>query len=327
MKRDPSEFTGGGSLPTEVNMTETSQALDNGSNGIHADAPPGDSTKSPSSKKDGASSRRTADIVVYELLCESLSPLLMDRWDPQDMVDTLVFGKRSPPDRETPLEVRCVDKIYRNEEGQPIFLNEHIYACLVAAGRSIKVGKEGKLSTAKDSKLFSVLEIKEDEIPLIFTPGRSKKQPAEAGKNPLSDKPWKGFSRVKVANPISDEVEGDAEPDPDRQALAEATASLPEEVFGPELDEQSPWRVDVKRGVGKSGIPNAIVRPCFEEWSFKITVEVDYTGLEGLTSAHIQQLFEKAGKRVGLLSYNPAHKGPYGRFRVASMTEVSSRNT
>jgi hypothetical protein len=304
-------------------MTDPSLApSSNGSNGAHAlDAPSGSKpAKGKKDDKSAAAPKRTADVVVYEVQCESLSPLLMDRFDPQVMVDTLIFGKRTPPDRETPLETRCVPKMYRNDEGRPMLLNEHLYACLVSAGRSIKIGKEGKLSNAKDSKLFAVLEIKEDEIPLVFTPGRNQKVPAEVGKNPTSDKPWKGFSRVKVREP-----EPSSEADEDKAALAEVTASLGDEVFGPELDNESPWRVDVKRGVGNTGIANAIVRPCFEEWGFKVTIEVDYTSLDGLTTEHIQQLFERAGKRVGLLSYRPACKGPYGRFRVTSFKEVASK--
>ncbi len=289
-------------------------------NGIHALDNPASVKKGRGKKDDSAAPKRTADVVLYEVLCESLSPLLMDRWDEQDMVDTLIGGKRTPPDRETPLELRCVPKIYRSSEGDPMLKDEHLIACLNGAARSIKIGKEGKLANATDSKLFAVLEIKEVEIPLIFTPGRNQKVPAEVGRNPNSDKPWKGFKRVKVVNP---ELSG--ETDEDKQALAEATADLAEEVFDPDLDTESPWRVDVKRGVGKTGIPNVIVRPCFEEWSFKVTIEVDYTGLDGLTPTHIQQLFERAGKRVGLLSYNPAHKGPYGRFKVASFKEISSR--
>ncbi|MCC7522260.1 hypothetical protein IT407_00440 [Candidatus Uhrbacteria bacterium] len=290
-------------------------------NGIHTLDNPGPAAKKGRAKKDeSAAPKRTADVVGYEVLCESLSPLLMDRFDPQVMVDTLIFGKRTPADRETPLETRCIPKMYRDDEGRVILLDKHLYACLNAAGRSIKIGKEGKLANATDTKLFAVLEIKEMEIPLIFTPGRNPKVPGEVGKNPTSEKPWKGFSRVKV----HDQQVGEAV-DEDKAALAEATKNLGDEVFGPELDPESPWRVDVQRGVGNTGIANAIVRPCFEEWGFKVTIEVDYTGLEGLTSEHIQQLFERAGKRVGLLSYRPACKGPYGRFKVASFKEISAR--
>jgi hypothetical protein len=290
-------------------MTDPS-AASHGSNGAHAlDAPTGSKPAKGKKKDEVAAPRRTADVVTYEVLCESLSPLLMDRWDEQEMVDALVFRKRTPADTMTPLEERCVPKIYRTDEGGPMIPAKCLIACLNAAARSIKIGKEGKLANASDSKLFAVLDLKEIELPLIFSPGRNPRLPATAGKNPCAVKPWKGFSRVKV----------DANASEDAEQMAE--------VFAPELDPESPWRVDVQRGVGEqSGVPNAIIRPCFEDWSFKCTIEIDYTGLDGLTPEHIQQLFDRAGKRVGLLSYNPAHKGPYGRFKIASFKELSSRS-
>lgn len=212
---------------------------------------------------------------TYMIRCVGRSPLLMDRFPPDVMVKALVHGERLPKDTESLLEERCLPKIYRNAEGAPILQAEHLTACLRGAGRSIKIGKEGKISTADSTKLFSFLDLDGLEFPLIFSDGINAK----------SLLPSKG---------------GEAKNDP-----------------------TSPWCVDVRRGVGEAtGIANALVRPKFEKWGFEVLATVDYTALEGLTEAHVRDLFKHAGNRVGLLSYRPQCNGSFGRFLVESFEAV-----
>lgn len=261
------------------------EALQPGSNGhstLDGETPAAPAKRSRTKKDDAPASAvgPRAEQVTYVIVCSQKSPLLMDCFEEREMVAALVHGQRNPADKESLLEARCPKKIYRDKSGHPALRADHLLACLRAAGRSIKIGKEGKISTASETKLFAFLELElENEdltIPLIFPEGIDAR----------SEKPSAG---------------------------AESDANL---------DEKSPWRVDVRRGVGEAtGIANALVRPRFDKWSFTVRITVDYTALEGLTETHVRQLFERAGNRVGLLSYRPACNGPFGRFRVDSFVD------
>jgi hypothetical protein len=93
----------------------------------------------------------------------------------------------------------------------------------------------------------------------------------------------------------------------------------------PMFDENSPWRVDVRNGVGDRSFKNACIRPMFEQWRFSFRLRVHSEWLEragGLQT--LQLLFERAGRRVGLLSYRPANNGPFGRFKPDSIEEIVS---
>jgi hypothetical protein len=55
-------------------------------------------------------------------------------------------------------------------------------------------------------------------------------------------------------------------------------------------------------------------RPRFDSW--KLAFEVEYD--DSLIIVHqLNQIVDDAGKRVGLLDFRPAHKGPFGRFIIA----------
>ena len=261
---------------------ETNSDPNNGASAVAIETP----VKTKRKKEEAPTSvGMRAEQITYEIVCEQKSPLLMDQFTEDEMVAVLVHGQRKPIDKESLVEHRCPSKIYRDENGNPALRADHLLACLRAAGRSIKIGKEGKISTATETKLFSFLELEfESEdltIPLIFPEGMNAK----------SEKPNGG----RVEDPSN-------------------------------IDPTSPWKVCVKRGVGEAtGIANALVRPMFEKWSFRVVVTVDYTALDGLTEMHVRQLFERAGNRVGLLSYRPACNGPFGRFKVTSFQDVAKR--
>ncbi len=223
--------------------------------------------------------RKNLDVATYVVTCSQLSGLLMDRFSEEAMIGTLGKGERKPIDKTSLIESRCLDKIYRDADGNPCLQAEHILSCLKAAGRSIKIGKEGKISTASETKLFSFFELEGETIPLNLP----------EGKDPKIEKPFAGAESAE------------------------------------NNDSTSPWRVSCKRGVGEAtGVANLLIRPLFEKWGFTLRFTVDYTALEGLTDLHIAQLLERAGSRVGLLSFRPACNGPYGRFRVDSVDFVSN---
>jgi hypothetical protein len=90
-------------------------------------------------------------------------------------------------------------------------------------------------------------------------------------------------------------------------------------------DFDQAWTTDVRRGRLASGTTCGIVRPKFEKWGFEVTVEIDYTGLEGLTEGHIKELFRRAGHNQGLGSFRPSCGGPFGTFDVAEFVVLEQR--
>ena len=86
-----------------------------------------------------------------------------------------------------------------------------------------------------------------------------------------------------------------------------------EEMFLP-LTGAGKWKPDVRRGQMKDGTAVGIVRPMFKEWGFKVTLMVD---LSETTEATVKRLLEIAGRRVGLCSFRPQKRGPFGQFKIS----------
>ncbi len=79
-----------------------------------------------------------------------------------------------------------------------------------------------------------------------------------------------------------------------------------------------PWVVDVRRGrsvVAKSRARIGIVRPRFDQWGFKATLQVDFD-VEGVTEDLIRTLVRRGGTWIGLGGYRIQSGGPFGRFVV-----------
>ena len=91
--------------------------------------------------------------------------------------------------------------------------------------------------------------------------------------------------------------------------LAGCVRVEPEEIV---LEEKS-YEIDLRRVViQKQGILKA--RAKFNKWhcSFKIIYDDSWIPKDDF----IRQIFEDGGRRVGLLDYRPAKRGPYGTFEV-----------
>jgi len=54
-------------------------------------------------------------------------------------------------------------------------------------------------------------------------------------------------------------------------------------------------------------------RPRLDDWIVNFEIEYDDVLL---TEIQVRKIVDDAGLRVGLLEFNPVHKGPYGRFSV-----------
>lgn len=74
------------------------------------------------------------------------------------------------------------------------------------------------------------------------------------------------------------------------------------------------WEVDLRQGRNPNGGEAVcLVRPRFDRWAFTCHAEVD---LEEVAEAIVRDLFEKAGRKVGLGDFRPARRGPFGRFVI-----------
>lgn len=99
---------------------------------------------------------------------------------------------------------------------------------------------------------------------------------------------------------------------------------IPDTVLPESEDEKKYWKPDMRRGVSdQTGVVNAIIRPKFENgWELVVKPTIDLTIASD--TRIVRQLFEIAGRKVGLGSFRPAHRGPFGRFLVKSFEEVDN---
>jgi hypothetical protein len=95
-----------------------------------------------------------------------------------------------------------------------------------------------------------------------------------------------------------------------------------EQSFFPFEGHDGTYAIDVRRGVNKTTKgAQAIVRPRFDQWKFRVTLEVDESD-SNLTASKAKELFNKAGKLIGLADFRPTCRGPFGRFRIAEWKEL-----
>ena len=79
----------------------------------------------------------------------------------------------------------------------------------------------------------------------------------------------------------------------------------------PEDKTEAPWVVDSRRfNIAVS----PLLRPKFRNWSFDCTVIYNDSQT---TQQKLLRLFELCGKFVGLGSWSPKSRGPFGRFKVS----------
>jgi hypothetical protein len=92
-------------------------------------------------------------------------------------------------------------------------------------------------------------------------------------------------------------------------------------LYKPGTDETPTWEVDVQQGRNPNGGEAvALVRPRIDEWEMRTTIEAD---VSQLSMRLIRELFDIAGKRMGLLDFRPQKKGTYGQFNINRWAVVS----
>src|SRR5262245_11298538 len=89
------------------------------------------------------------------------------------------------------------------------------------------------------------------------------------------------------------------------------------------LNKKKPlrWEVDMRQGKNPNGGEAVcIVRPRFDLWAFEVTIQIDASEID---ENLIRELFDKAGKRIGIGDFRPQKKGRYGKFVVECWDVVS----
>lgn len=107
-----------------------------------------------------------------------------------------------------------------------------------------------------------------------------------------------------------------------RQLTTRDTSILPGSITLPENGypiEPQDWEVfyaPVTNQATKGKVPSW--RPRFDlPWGFTFNIVIDTTDFE---IALIRQVIDDAGRRIGIGSFRPINKGPYGKFRVDCWT-------
>jgi hypothetical protein len=89
-------------------------------------------------------------------------------------------------------------------------------------------------------------------------------------------------------------------------------------LVDPDTGTPCSWEPDVRKGTNPNGNEAVcIVRPRFDRWAFRCRIEIDDAEIG---ENAIRQLWDLAGKRVGLGDFRPSRKGIFGQFVVEEWT-------
>lgn len=111
--------------------------------------------------------------VTIRVVLKSRSPGMLPNQMTQETLESLRTGVRKNKPKDIPIEKQAQQGLYITEDGRIGMPVENLYACLVEAGRAIKLGQAGSskkmVSNADSTELFSFFEIEEDF--LLFPEG------------------------------------------------------------------------------------------------------------------------------------------------------------
>ena len=80
------------------------------------------------------------------------------------------------------------------------------------------------------------------------------------------------------------------------------------------------YQIDKRSAVNKNVKARVIsVRPKWEGWATEFELWIDNNTI---TQQTVKQIVEYAGNYVGIGSYRPEHKGPFGRFTIEKFEEI-----
>lgn len=85
-------------------------------------------------------------------------------------------------------------------------------------------------------------------------------------------------------------------------------------LIDPQTDKAAKWEADVRQGRNPNGGEAvAICRPRFDSWGFSCRIDIDTSEIG---ENAIRNLWDIAGRRIGLGDFRPQRKGIFGQFRV-----------
>jgi len=88
---------------------------------------------------------------------------------------------------------------------------------------------------------------------------------------------------------------------------------------------KEPWTVDTRPvRIPSTGGRILCHRPCFNDWALEFECDLDETMM---TVGLLRELFDAAGKRIGMCDFRPACKGPFGKFLVTSWKRLDDIET
>lgn len=79
-----------------------------------------------------------------------------------------------------------------------------------------------------------------------------------------------------------------------------------------EIDKRSAVNRNIKGRV-------IVIRPRWNTWKAEFTLSVDE---DSITIETIEKIIEYSGKYIGIGSYRPQCKGPFGRYRIVSFNQI-----
>lgn len=91
------------------------------------------------------------------------------------------------------------------------------------------------------------------------------------------------------------------------------------------LQHKEPWTVDTRAvRIPSTGGRILCYRPCFNDWTVEFECDLDESMM---TVGLLRDIWDAAGKRIGLCDFRPARKGPFGKFLVTSWVRVGDIET
>lgn len=102
------------------------------------------------------------------------------------------------------------------------------------------------------------------------------------------------------------------------RSLVTGGITLPDPYY---VIEPQEWEVESRRVVNQNNKAAVIShRPRFDRWAFTFSMIVDS---EVFSLAMARKLVDDAGKRIGIGSFRPICKGPFGKFIVVRWREIN----
>jgi hypothetical protein len=166
-------------------------------------------------------------------------------------------------------------------------------------------GLRTKVKAAKTKQVGNTKTPREDAEPKVYTHGGV---PMIPGENLMSCLIAAGvYCRLDGKRQIST---GKATVLPGLMQLQDFILPL----FIPDTKKAATWEADVRKGTNPNGGEAvAICRPRFDAWQFSARITIDEATIGENT---IRELWDIAGKRIGIGDFRPARKGIFGQFVV-----------